>query len=244
MPGQVVDTASAREFMKEIAAKISPQDLESLVASLVQKSDLFFKVLGEGRAKEATPQDLTKVLKSIFSSRRRVDKILSLIPPAELALHIDQLLHGSQNLPERFERFNQIFADFPELSFDLPSEFLHFTYPDQYWLWTRWMWDPRTETGSLTLVTTEEFDLHADGRGAAYLKVGEAVAFVSETGKAVGFTTFGEGLFGLDVYLACVYSVYMYTVLRLRMSQEFNRIVPQMPSLVRRLLGVHNLEVV
>ena len=46
-----------------------------------------------------------------------------------------------------------------------------------------------------------------------------------------------------DVFLACVYAVYMYTVLRLRMTQEFNRIVPELPDLVRRLLGVYRPEV-
>ena len=80
-------------------------------------------------------------------------------------------------------------------------------------------------------------------RPESYLRVGEAVAFVNETGKAVGFTDMGAGLFGADVFLACVYAVYMYTVLRLRMTQEFNRIVPELPDLVRRLLGVYRPEV-
>ena len=83
----------------------------------------------------------------------------------------------------------------------------------------------RIETGALRLVTTDEYDLCGAGRGDTYLRVGEAVAFVNETGKAVGFTAMGPGLLGTDVFLACVYAVYMYTVLRLRMTQEFNRIV-------------------
>jgi hypothetical protein len=105
------------------------------------------------------------------------------------------------------------------------------------------MWDPRANTGALPLVTTEDFDLDAPDRGEAYVRVGEAMAFVNETGKAVGFTDLGSGQFGADVFLACVYSVYMYTVLRLRMTQEFNRIVPELPDLVRRLLGVYRPEV-
>jgi hypothetical protein len=105
------------------------------------------------------------------------------------------------------------------------------------------MWDPRTETGSLPLVTMEEFDLTADTRGETYLKVGQAIAFVHETGQAAGFTAYGPGPFGIDVFLACVYAVYMYTVLRMRMTQEFNKIVPELPDLVRRLLGVYRPEV-
>jgi hypothetical protein len=89
----------------------------------------------------------------------------------------------------------------------------------------------------------EEFDLTGDTRGETYLRVGQAVAFVQETGRAAGFTDYGPGPFGIDVFLACVYGVYMYTVLRMRMTQEFNKIVPELPDLVRRLLGVKRPEV-
>ncbi len=68
------------------------------------------------------------------------------------------------------------------------------------------------------------------------------MAFVDETGKAAGFTAAGPGLSALDVLLAAVYGVYMYTVLRMRMTREFNRVVPPLPDLVRRLLGVYHLE--
>ncbi|HLF41696.1 MAG TPA: hypothetical protein VI854_09525, partial [Acidimicrobiia bacterium] len=108
---------------------------------------------------------------------------------------------------------------------------------------------PRAETGALALVTADDYDLAAPDRGAGYLRVGEAITFINETGRQVGFTAIGTstrtggGLFGLDVFLACVYAVYMYTVLRLRMTQEFNKIVPELPDLVRRLLGVHRPEV-
>ncbi len=48
---------------------------------------------------------------------------------------------------------------------------------------------------------------------------------------------------GVYVYLACVYGVYMYTTLRIRMTQEFNKVVPQLPELIRRLLGTYRIEV-
>ena len=46
-------------------------------------------------------------------------------------------------------------------------------------------------------------------------------------------------MFGTDVFLASVYGVYMYTTLRLRMTQEFSKIMPELDELLRRLLGVH-----
>jgi len=165
---------------------------------------------------------------------------LTMLPPEKFP-DPSKAVEGVRALLEH--AFDAVLVDHPEQGFDLPSELLHFTEPDRWWLWTRWMWDPRAGTGALPLVTVEDFDWDAPNRPEGYLRVGEAMAFVNETGKAVGFTDLGSGLFGADVFLACVYAVYMYTVLRLRMTQEFNRIVPELPDLVRRLLGVYRPEV-
>jgi len=62
-----------------------------------------------------------------------------------------------------------------------------------------------------------------------YSNVGQAIAFVNETGTAAGFTAAGPGLFGADVLLAAVYGVYMYTVLQMRLTREFNQVVPTLP---------------
>jgi hypothetical protein len=242
--GQVVDTQSAEEFMRETLEKVSREELLSVAELLDAKAAGFQALLGQpGQARTLDRSDLRRVLRSIFATRRKVDAILDGVGPERLGAAIDDLLHGPSLVPERFRVFDSVLADHPEQGFDLPSELLHFTFPDRWWLWTRWMWDPRAGTGSLALVTTEDFELDAPDRGEGYLRVGEAMAFVNETGKAVGFTDLGSGLFGADVFLACVYAVYMYTVLRLRMTQEFNRIVPELPDLVRRLLGVYRPEV-
>jgi hypothetical protein len=244
--GQVVDTESAEEFMREILEKVSAQELASVAKLLDAKAAGFAGLLGApGQARALERDDLRRVLRSVFSTRRKADRLLDDLGPERLGVAIDDLLHGPGVVSERFEAFDAVLAGHPEAGFDLPSELLHFTAPDRYWLWTRWMWDPRTGTGALPLVTVEDFDLEAEAgsRGEGYVRVGEAVAFVNETGKAAGFTALGAGLLGVDVFLACVYAVYMYTVLRLRMTQEFNRIVPELPDLVRRLLGVYRPEV-
>ena len=91
-------------------------------------------------------------------------------------------------------------------------------------------------------MTTEDYNLNSSTLGENYLKVGEAVAFVHEVGEAAGFQTISRSLFGTDVYLSCVYVVYVYTVLRMRMTQEFNKVIPGLPEFSRRLLGVYKLE--
>lgn len=240
--GQVVDTAAAEEFMRETLAKVSEDDLAAVAQACARKSEEIGSLLGGGRAAGLGRQDLRRVLRSVFASRGKADAILDALGAERLGAEVDRLLAGEEPLEERIERFDGVLEGFPGPGFDLPGELLHFCEPERYWLWTRWMWDPRTETGALRLVTTDEFDLTGARRGETYLKVGQALAFVDETGRAVGFTGFDRSPFAIDCFLACVYAVYMYTVLRMRMTQEFNRIVPGLPELVRRLLGVHRPE--
>jgi hypothetical protein len=217
-----------------------------------------------------TETQLYHLLRTIFATRRRAKEIFAEIGPEALQQNIDPLLYGSEAVEARFQYFvdglTGFFADIrtlrPRKSLDnwarqsaeksaltenifcdLGSELLHFTNPNEYWLWTRWIWDPKAGTGAMPLVTLEECDLLGRTVGETYLKLGLATAFVKATGEAADFSNFGTGPFGIDVFLACVYVVYMYTTLRMRMTQEFNKVIPQMPELTRRILGVWRMEI-
>ena len=243
MPGQVVDTESAREFMREARARISEEEVRAIEDELAEKSRRFEALLSAERVGSLSPEDLRRLLRSIFSTRRRADRLLRANPPEALRERIGELLHGSDPLSRRFERFCRSLEEVPDsLRYDLASELLHYRAPEAHWLWTRWMWDPRNETGSLRLVTMDGYDLRGTTLGDTYMRVGEAVAFVNETAKAAGLQRPDSGLFGTDVHLALVYVVYMYTTLRMRMTQEFNKVVPEFPELSRRILGVYRME--
>jgi hypothetical protein len=248
LTGSVVDTLSAQEFQRVILDRASDQELRAIAADLRRKAEALRDLLS-GDASRLDRTALRQVLRWVFSTRRRADKILDVIGPEPLAAAIAGLVFEGEPVEDRIERFDAALAGLaaaPELTgsgFDLPSELLHFTSPDQYWLWTKWLWDPEARTGALALVTTEDADLgEGAARGTGYLTVGRVTAFVEETGKAAGFTAVGEGLFGADVFLAAVYGVHMYTVLRMQMTREFTKVIPPLPDLVRRLLGVYYLE--
>ncbi len=237
--GQVVDTLSAQEFMREAMTKISLQDLDAIEREVAAKSVRFQATFSEDQLASASHGELESTLKRIFAVRRHLTQVWDGHDDKALGAEIRDLIYGDAPLAARFQTFCDSFGQLDEnMRYDFASEILHFTRPDDYWLWTRWMWDPEIETGALRLVTLDEVDLHGASLGEMYLRVGEATAFASATGEAAGFTRIGEGRFGLDVFLACVYGVYTYTVLRMRMTQEFNKVVPQLPELARRLLGV------
>ena len=240
MAGPVVDTQSAQEFRREILDRITAAELQGTAAGLERKSRAMRDLLQPGTRPDRAA--LRQVLRLVFTARRRADQILDTVGPDRLGAAITDLLGHDDDLTARFDRFDAVLSGLPAPALDLPGELLHFTYPGQYWLWTRWIWDPATKTGALGLVTTD-VDLGAGAtRGEVYLTVGRATAFVDETGKAAGFTDAAPGLFGTDMFLAAVYGVYMYTVLRMRMTREFNQLVPQLPDLIRRLLGIYYQE--
>ncbi|MBI3242564.1 MAG: hypothetical protein HYZ49_09765 [Chloroflexi bacterium] len=251
--------------MAQALEKVERAELGDIVAELEKKSARFRSLLAPEVVTDLTREQLRFILRSVFATRRKADAIIDVMGVEGLCNSFAYLLYDPAPVQKRFQGFVDCLsgywgdvrlarkalpgkegkADLPEnVLCDLASELLHFTGPDDRWLWTRWMWDPRLGTGALPLVTMEEYDLHGRDAGETYMKVGVGVAFVQATGEAAGFANFGvsKSPFGIDVFLACVYAVYMYTTLRIRMTQEFNKVVPQLPELSRRLLGVWKTE--
>ncbi|HVB74859.1 MAG TPA: hypothetical protein VNE38_15005 [Ktedonobacteraceae bacterium] len=242
--GQIVDTPSALEFMREALEKITEEELTSIVAELRSKSQRVQQMFAPNALPAFDENKFRALLRSVFSTRRRAADVMALVDADLFRNAVNRLLHDSAPLAERFDLF---VAQLEPLDLatrcDLAGECLHYWDFERYWLWTRWMWDPAHNTGSLPLVTIQEYDLHGETPGLTYLKVGEAMAFVNGVGEAAGFQHGGRGLLGTDVYLSCVYVVYLYTVTRMRMTKEFNQVIPQFPELARRLLGTYKMEV-
>jgi hypothetical protein len=238
---QVVDTETAKEFMQETLAVVDVDELAKISTDVQAKSDWFRQKLNREVLPELSNEDYETILERIFSTRGKTRKALAGLDIEDVRTQLSELLYGADRIESRFEAFVEDLDGMAQnLRADFASELLHFTDPDQYWLWTRWMWDPRTKTGSLPLVTSAVYDLQGESPGETYMKVGRAVAFVHEVGDGAGFWKISRSIFGTDVFLSCVYVIYTYTVLRMRMTKEFNKVIPGLPEFSRRLLGVYS----
>ncbi len=239
---QLIDLASVKEFMAETLDKVEEQYLVQMADDMEIKSAYFQKVLAPEYLSQATEEELLQVLRFIFSIKRKAKEIIESIGLNDLKSAIYDLIYGRKMLEIRFQTFcNRIKLSDKYLRADLASELLHFTKPDEYWLWTRWMWNPRTKTGSLPLVVTENFELKGNNLGEIYINVGRAVAFVHSMSESGGYRFISERLFGTNVFLSCVYVIYAYTVLKMRMTKEFNKVMPGVVEFSRRILGLYRI---
>ncbi len=243
VPTAEVDAPSAVEFMREALIKISEDDIGVIAGELAVKRERLAPLLGEGALAPANAEVVRPILGRVFATRRRADQLLVATGGPVMAGAIRELLHGAAPIDRRFRAFDDALpAVEPPIRRELAGECLHFLDPERYWLWSRWMWDPASRTGALPLVMVQDFDFSGADAGAVYLRVGAATAAVISVADELGFRRMRASPFVVDVYLAAIYGVYLYTVTRLRMTQEFNRVIPQLPDLVRRLLGVYRLE--
>ena len=238
----VVDSEAAMEFMKEASKLATSNELDGIGFRLEKKSKLFSELLSEDHISDLTEDEFRQLVGSIFSIKRKANRIIKANSFKSLHQSISDLLYGKDDLEKRFNKFTESIEklDGP-MCVNFASELLHYSNPKKYWLWTNWIWDSKTGTGSLPLIVQEGVDLTGQSNGEIYTKVGQSMALVNAVGHSIGFSGSGKGLFGTDVFLACVYAVYMYTVFRVKLSQEFNRILPELSELAQRVLGVYKL---
>jgi len=241
-PAEAVDSEAALEFMKEATKLATATELEDIGHRLELKRERLAELLAPEALSGLDEAGLKRLLAVVFSLRRKGGRLLRANGLDVLRAELAALLYGDGAVAARLERFvGRVEGLEQAMILALATECLHFTAPQRHWLWTNWIWNPESGSGALRLVTRDEVDLGAATLAQSYLNVGRATALVTAQGRADGWTWTGRGLFGTDVFLACVYAVYMYTVFRVRLSQEFNRILPELPELVQRVLGVRHL---
>lgn len=237
---QTIDMEACQEFMKETLERIRKEDLVAIADQLERKSEFFKKSLSQDKLSTLTIEELTNVYKQIFVANRKVKLMFEKYSLDDYKTSIHELIYGQETLQNRFQKFIDAHIELDIfLRFDLAAELLHYHNPDKYWLWCRWLWDPKQNTGALPLVASENFKLSAATYGEMYMNVGKATAFIHEMAEAVEFQFINRTLIGTNVYLSCVYVIYAYTIFKIKMTDEFNKVMPPLAEFSKRILGVN-----
>lgn len=239
------------DFIQDQFATIEWSELRPILGELDAKNRFFQSLLCPAeRVETLTRGEWDRLLARIFAVRKQRAEILDTNNDTWFASAVCELLYGEN--PDLAERLNHFLSALeqsapeinPAIGVDLAGELLHFTFPDRYWLWSRWMYNATTQTGTLPLLLDGDKELRAASPGEMYLKVGRAIVLVTQVKDAEWLFHGGltdaplERPFAIDTFLAASYGAYLYGITAWRLTREFHKVLPPLPRLIRRLFGL------
>jgi hypothetical protein len=236
------DDPELQKALQDSLAQVSPEDVIAIADELAERHSRLFSGL------ETDPARLTSsfadLAAAVTHTKANAKTITNYFVQRDFAI-FNELLHGDAPAPVRVayfvEKLNSLDT---RLALELATGLLHNTFPGSNWLWTRWLWDPTTGTGILPLLAGSTHNLLAESLADGYARVGAVTAmsmkFAEGTGLFVGELTSIEkrAQFANSAFLACAYAVYMYGSTSWRLSRDFNELLPSLPNMARRLLGL------
>jgi hypothetical protein len=242
------DDPEFQATLQEALSQVSPADVIAIADELAQRQARLFARLKNDIAESGVPTD--EVFSSITHTRVNARTLANYFSESSLVLLtsrniFDELISDAAPAARRIAAFVEKLDGLePRLALELATGLLHNTSPKEHWLWTRWLWDPSTGSGALPLLAGSTHNLVSNSLADGYIRVGAVTAMSLKFGEGTGLYTpellsdDARAPFANSAFLACVYSVYMYGTTSWRLSREFNRLLPTLPGLARRLLGL------
>jgi hypothetical protein len=240
------DDPDLHKALQDSLAQVSPEDVIAIADELAKRHARLFSGLGTDSARFAS--SFADVAAAVTHTKANARTITSYFAQTDFSI-FNQLLTGDSPAPVRVatvvEKLNAIDT---RLALELASGLLHNTSPDNHWLWTRWLWDPTTGTGILPLLAGSTHNLLADNLADGYARVGAVTAMSMKFAEGTGLYVEGlvshekRAVFANSAFLACAYAVYMYGSTSWRLSRDFNELLPSLPNMARRLLGLPKLK--
>ncbi len=244
------DDPELQKTLHEALGQVSPEDVIAIADELAERQARLFlsAVTTLSAGLEADPAKLASSFADIASAvthtRANARTITNGFAQGDYNM-FHELLAGEAPAPVRVAMFvEKMKAHDTRLALELATGLLHNTAPGDHWLWTRWLWDPTTGTGILPLLAGSSHNLLATNLADGYARVGVVTAMSMKFGEGTGLWTDElisnekRARFANSAFLACAYSVYMYGSTSWRLSRDFNELLPSLPNMARKLLGL------
>lgn len=240
------DDPDLQNALQDSLAQVSSEDVIAIADELAERQTRIF--LGTGTGIDRWNALFSAIATAVTHTKANARTLVNHFTQNDF-VNIDQLVYGGKPAPVRVSEFveNLKVLD-TRLALELATGILHNTSPGNCWLWTRWLWDPTTGTGILPLLAGSTHNLLAENIAMGYARVGSVTAMSMKFGEGTGLWT--EELLGNNqrapfansTFLACAYAVYMYGSTSWRLSRDFNELLPSLPNMARRLLGLPKIQ--
>lgn len=236
------DDPILEETLQEALRQVSSDDVIAVADELAERHARLF--VGLESDSDRLASSFADVAAAVTHTRANARTITNYFAPGDYKIFED-LLHGESSTPLRVAKFvDQLNVLDTRLALELASGLLHNISPNANWLWTRWLWDPTTGTGILPLLAGSTHNLLADNLADGYARVGAVTAMSMKFAEGTGLWTDElvsnekRAQFANSAFLACAYNVYLYGTTSWRLSREFNNLLPSLPNMARKLLGL------
>jgi hypothetical protein len=240
------DDPILEETLQEALKQVSSADVISIADELAARHERLFQSLKAGSPQWAS--SFAEIAAAVTHTRSNARALTNYFAQSDFT-PFDALLHGEGPAPVRVATFVEtVIALDTRLALELASGLLHNTSPQAHWLWTRWLWDPTTGTGILPLLAGSTHNLLATSLADGYARVGAVTAMSMKFAEGTGLWTdelmsdAKRAPFANSAFLACAYNVYLYGTTSWRLSREFNNLLPSLPNMARKLLGLKKVK--
>jgi len=240
------DDPELQKTLQESLSQVSPEDVIAIADELAERRSRIFLSFATDPVKFAA--SIADIAAAVTHTKANARTLTNHFAERDYRF-FDELLNGEAPAPVRVAAFvEKLDALDTRLALELATGLLHNTSPSDNWLWTRWLWDPTTGTGILPLLAGSVHNLVAENLADGYARVGSVTAMSMKFGEGTDLFTPDlledekRAPFANSAFLACAYGVYMYGTTSWRLSRDFNELLPSLPNMARRLLGLPKIK--
>ncbi len=229
-----LDDFLVRDYLIKLLGE-GEEFIQDIYKDLLAKSLLFQQLFSKERLPSLKEEELSQVLEKVFDSRRKSRRIIEETGTDNLKRAISDLLYGkASSWEERVEKFaTRIRGIDKKGAKNVASEILHYTFPEEYILWTSWIWDPESESGAVVFLKEEPPKRYMYGE--TYEEFESIYKQIQE--KLLDFGIKARGYLFVDIFLAMVYATYV-DYMTLSTMHSAKGFFPPAGSIARRLLGI------
>lgn len=244
------DDPELEKALQNALTQVTPEDVIAIADELTERHERLFRNISTALSASlfadtaSLALSFAEIASAVTHTKANAHTITNYFDPGDYKVIMD-LLNKESPAPLRVANFvENLNALDTRLALELATGLLYNASPKDHWIWTRWLWDPTTGTGILPLLAGSTHNLLSENLADGYVRVGAVTAMSVKFGEGTGLWTDElisnekRTQFANSAFLACAYSVYLYGTTTWRLNKEFNNLLPSLPNMARKLLGL------